>query len=593
MVDEDELKKETQEELKERLKAAQAERAAAKAKGEEDRPLKGLVEKEEELEEERLKGEKKSWFTKDNLVKGIQATAEGLKKAKEKGDVAKQYIGEKASAVKEKIPTFVSQPGLIMALALAAFNYYFKFRTGAIVYVLHIATWAALALFNYGFPKRLLFIPLAIELIALFIPAGVGGWIAIWPWWATFVLVALFHEIAVHGVTSKVTKVAIVAAAILLIVFGAPYAGYASVSVTLEQKEALADVKDVAVEKLSETADYWKTAAKSKYCSAIGSSSPGCKALQEQEEGGNAEVYISDKLPIQASVGMVEFAPDMSFSQKYDQLISGASKLQNNIEIDLSCEIEDFETGEIKPSSTISLQSGERISESVSCEFANEMTRGTRTLTFNALLKNIKSTSIKDLSFMDKESKDNLVTNYLESRGEIQFNTIADENLFIKTEFPTSFPSTLFVAAGEIVTKSPDEFLVAGIQEGRGVVNSKEKTPYVYGANTQTKIPFKVYLQKNKKGKVMKVNKITVTMPNGLKLDTKDCGYTPTYLEGIDWENQLKSTGTENQYALKSCNIEVTEQLPPTPKLGTIIVTVDYNFRLTEESEVTKSKENT
>lgn len=567
--------------LKEDLLAKREERERLKAAGvAEERPLAKLEEAEkrigEEVKAEEEKAAKKPWYKFDwGKSKKQLAVAGGV--AAGAGAVAG---GAAVKAVK-----YVSQSSLALALLISLANYYFKFKFGGGVIILHIITATIFILMMKSkLWRSLAFVPLALEVLPLLLPDQIGGWVLISPWWAFYILAAILNDIMINGFTWKGTKYVVIAAAALIIVFGAPQFGGAAVQTTLQQKEALTSIASTTMQYVGTTAKYWSGVPMSIYCSVAGDFVPSCQELKKTEEKAVVKVVIDKNLPIMADAQMVSYQKETPFSKTFDQYISAVNNQDKDYTIELSCELKDFEKGSITPWDTHKMVPRDTIRERVTCTFEKTLVRAHKTLEFTSILKGIESTSIKELNFMDEATLKSIENEYLKSRNppKLAFADNDEENAFLLDHFKGQVKS-------EIKTTTSDEFVLLPIQEEKGVVNPKEKSLLIYGAKKDEKIPFKLYVQRNedKKGEIVKVNNINIQVPPGWRLDPENCGYGDSYLATVtNWTKILPGEG--NQFSgLRSCDLVAGSDIGTTPNPVSITATINYDYAIKEKTEVT------
>lgn len=517
--------------------------------------------KEAEAEERQAKAEEKSAKKeKKPLLGGAISTFSGLK-TEVGGTVAKA----------------ISQSTIIFALIIALTNYYFKFQLGSGVALLHLATLGILFMFNYGLPKSFLFLAALFEIAPLLLPITIGGWFTFFPWFAAFVFISYIYDISREGFTSNFSKITFVFLIVVMIIIGAPKLGYTSVQITATQKEAVFDFFDGVKNYLSTIKEYWNKQFAESMC-RINPTSIECQKTVEKE----APVKTQTALPTKFIFKLDKMPETKTFSQQIDETYSYVNLLNKDVSVDFSCEIEDFEKGTPEPSSIILKANERKSNQRVRCIFENTMKKGTRTFNITALIKGIQSESIKYQYFIDEKTKNLELNKYFVEKEITTFNNIAEENAFLQEKWGS------FITESVVTKISSEDYLTAAIKQGSGATNPNEPHLLVYGAEQgSTKIPFAVYLQKNKKGTVDKINSISIVLPAGLSLDPVNCGYTSEYLKSINWREEMKLSGEENQYGLKQCDLIITEKLPNVPKLKQIKVLLDYDFEVSEETELT------
>ncbi len=538
----------------------------------------GAEQREAKAEEKVAKAEKpkekKSWFS---YTKEIGGAAVGA---------GAGAIGAAAGMGKEAIKA-VSQDAFILIFIIAGIDCWAKYNLGNMALLAHFATFLLLMPFNYGLPKIFLVIAAILDTLHFFLAIDYGIMVII-PWMFTFVVLSfsfdLFFREGIKSLPAFIMYLVIVIFAISIIAPGLMQGRYEQV--TAEQQKQIKELKENIVNYWSTVKQYWSDMFMEYQCSMPATqASPACEEFnKKKQQSGPAPIYIDKELPKQFDFGMSAYEKEIFFAKEINTRIS-AKSLEKPFIMEFSCEIEDFKKGTIA-NPVVTIQPNTRFNELKKCEFDDVMPAGIKTFVFRTSLKDLQTKATKEINLIDKKNLDEKEEDYLSKNNILSFASITEKNNFLRT-----VPEYKDYLKKEVKTITSDEFLTIAIQEGDGVTDPKQPSALLNGVDKNTKIPFNLYLQKNKMGDVTKIKDIKIEfLPDILAFENDDnCGYNQAYLNDPlnNWTSLLKLV--DYSHPLKSCNLIYKgekELINPTPVK--IVATITYDFEITQKTEVRK-----
>jgi len=497
------------------------------------------------------------------------------KKENDKPEESQTQSSQKpSSGSKSSWSTDVS-PILVFLLVIAnyAYHLYSGFQINFVSFTLDAFTFFVFIFAGFGAALSLLpyILQAALPYVLTSIPglantfgdsySTIVSYLLIAPWWFVF---AILFELKRHPEANSVKWITVLTAALVLFFVSAPFLSTFSATKYSVNQDAINSVKTT----ITDTFQSWWNAGQLYFCTAKGTDETVCR----QEIYPNEDSDFANKLTIDNSLNTA-FTMDIPL----DKFISDETTLSSSIitsyvsldnelktptSVSFACALGGKGQGKITES-TISLQSGEKISsKSVDCEVDNSRT-STLPFYFNATASSISSSGYRDFVILKKPDT-----------GEINIESDPVLKEYINQKKQTLNPR---VGKDDLIQR------IAHV----GIRKLNVVPTLIFPAKQGESIDFALYLKNNGNGLIGDVKGVHFTLPNDYGFDIDSCGLTGQRLQSLKNTLRTLRKGEITQTPVATCKlIAKGSDYKNSPEVRTISVSIDYDYTVSRKATV-------